>query len=198
MCSVVVLVVVVYVNKIDFLQRLLFKSPRVIKHRLSSSIAHRSIDRTMECRICYEEKVDFVTCSVCTHEHCVECNASLRGQRCPFCRSHLNMLSVADRSLLEQVTANMTSIASLLTDLKEQVDDDELDEAHLYIDYHRYMTDRDELQAVFDREMDSFYELSPDIERETIWALQEVTTKIHEDLQSMNEHLLDRFTDRHF
>ena len=49
-------------------------------------------EKKKECSICYEDKMEFFTCSTCKNIHCMDCNKSIisRNGKCPFCRSRFN------------------------------------------------------------------------------------------------------------
>ena len=51
-----------------------------------------------ECEICWSNKEHFFDLECCPHDICKDCIEQIRTPSCPFCRSHLPILSIGRRN----------------------------------------------------------------------------------------------------
>lgn len=51
-----------------------------------------------ECEICWSNKEHFFDLQCCPHDICKDCIEQIRTPSCPFCRSHLPILSIGRRN----------------------------------------------------------------------------------------------------
>jgi hypothetical protein len=51
-----------------------------------------------ECEICWSDKEHFFDLECCPHDICKDCIEQIRTPSCPFCRSHLPILSIGRRN----------------------------------------------------------------------------------------------------